>query len=74
MNEKDTMIRASQRTLKEMRLAAMEIAIMRQEVLASDDERIRALIDHWRQTKPVVLVAAGTGVQPASPGLGGVAA
>ncbi len=73
MNGKDTMIRAQQDTLRALRMAAMELAITRQEIFASDDERIRALVDYWNRTKPVVFVTE-TGVQPASPGLEGVAA
>ena len=51
-NDRDTMIRASVATLQALRMAAMEIALARQELYASDNERIMALIDHWQRTKP----------------------
>lgn len=51
-DDRDTMIRASVATLRALRTAAMEVALARQELYASDDERIMALIDHWQRTKP----------------------
>ena len=73
MNGKDTMIRAQQETVRLMRMASMELAITHRKVFLSDDERIRALVDHWDQTKPMVFFTE-TGVQPASPGLEAAAA
>lgn len=51
-DDRDTMIRASVATLQALRMAAMEMALARQELYASDNERIMALIDHWQRTKP----------------------
>lgn len=64
-DDRDTMIRASVATLRALRMAAMEVALARQELFSNDDERIMALVDHWQRTKttadqtPVALEAAG---------------
>lgn len=45
------MIRVSEHTIEALRLATSEIATTNQQWMRSDDERIRALIDHWKRTK-----------------------
>ncbi len=73
MNDNSRMIRAKESTVNALRMASMELAISRQQFFGTDDERIAALVDHWEQTKPVVIFTE-TGVQPASPGLEAAAA
>lgn len=57
-DDRDTMIRASVATLRALRMAAMEVALARQELFSNDDERIMALIDHWQRTKPMASAGA----------------
>lgn len=47
-----TSIRVSEETIKQMRLAASEIALTTRQWLQSDDQRIQALVEHWQRTKP----------------------
>jgi hypothetical protein len=49
--DKSTTIRTTQATVEALRLATSELAVATRRPLTSDDERIRALIDHWERTK-----------------------
>lgn len=48
---KSTSLRINSQTLKQMRIAATELAAAHSLFLSSDDERINALVDHWNLTK-----------------------